>query len=335
VDVAVVKSAGDRTPDRIRRPLTTSAGSLPKPAALRAARFGHAQGLVDAAALRAAEGKARRAAIAMQEAAGIDLLVDGQVDRGDLVADFMESLEGVERGELVRCHGNRYVRRPRIVGAPARRGPFGVGNWQATALLTERPVKATVTGPYTLAAWSFDEHFDSRLDCAAALARIVRDEIADLIAAGVTELQLDEPALTTWPEETGAAAEAIATALEPARGVARRWLRVAYGDYERSLPALLGLPVDGLMIDLVHASDALLAELAGLGESQTLVAGVIDASRVDEDEAMVLARVERVARVVPVERLGIAPDAGLGGVRAEPAERALRLLVAVAEALGD
>ena len=157
--------------------LTSTVGSFPKSAELLRARRAHAEGDLADAALQEQEQKALRETLALQAELGLDLLVGGDMDRDDLVSYFAERIDGMEIAGLVRVHGNRYVRKPRIVGDVARRGPISVGGWK-TALGTAatRPVKAILTGPYTLMDRSFDEHYPSREACTLALAEVVRLE---------------------------------------------------------------------------------------------------------------------------------------------------------------
>jgi len=131
----------------------------------------------------------------LQDELGIDLVVEGQMDRSDTVTFFAERLEGMELAGLVRCFGNRYYRKPRIVGAVTRERPITVESWKAVAQAASKPVKAILTGPYTLMDWSFDEHYGSREKCCMALADVVRAEAQDLVAAGAEEIEIDEQAI--------------------------------------------------------------------------------------------------------------------------------------------
>jgi 5-methyltetrahydropteroyltriglutamate--homocysteine methyltransferase len=311
--------------------LTTTIGSFPKPRELRLARWKFAEEEIDGSALREAEDRATREVVRMQESLGLDLLVDGEMDRSDLLGFFAERIEGMELAGLVRCWGNRYYRKPMIEDAVSRGGPLIVDRWTAAQALTERPLKAVLTGPYTLMHWSFDDHYGSRGDCCRALAAVLRDEVRDLVAAGAREIQIDEPALGSRPEEMELACEALTTLTEPARGESRLWLHVCYGDPRPLVAALPALPVDGLLLEMANSGHAPADVLAGFPEDRLLGAGVIDVVSEVVEEATDLRRlVEEVLRVVPLERLSLAPDAGLRGLSEVGARAKLERLVEVA-----
>ena len=108
--------------------LTTSVGSLPKPDYLIEARSQARKGAIDAKALRALEEQATREWIKIQEEIGIDIIVDGEQYRGDMVAYFAEHLAGFRQSELVRSYGNRYYRKPIIVKVTAPPSRWGGGH---------------------------------------------------------------------------------------------------------------------------------------------------------------------------------------------------------------
>jgi len=310
---------------------TTTAGWLPKPRALLLARWRHAEGEIDDRALGEATVRAVRAAVERQTELGLDLLVDGQLDRSDVATHFGERLGGIEVGGLVRCFDNRYYRVPRIVGPIERTAPLCVEAWSRARQLTGRPLKALVTGPYTLMDWSSDEHYPSREACCLAFAEAIRGEVEDLVAAGVTEIQLDEPAISVRPGELELVAAALERAISPARERARVWVHVCYGDLAPLLEQILALPADGLMLGLVGASEALIEGLAGLPADKSLAAGVVEAaSDTVESAAELETRIAAVLEHVPADRLWIAPDAGLRATGESVAWEKLAVLVAAA-----
>ncbi|MCP3977716.1 MAG: hypothetical protein GY716_00100 [bacterium] len=304
---------------------TTTAGAFPKPNAVRAARWKFAEGMIDEAALKQAEQPAIRDALALQSSIGLDLPVDGQIDRGDLVSSFLERLEGVESGGLVRCYGNRYYRRPRIVDTLARNAAVTVDGWKRCG---DSKVRAVIPGPYTLMDWSFDEHHGSREECCRALAAIVRDEAQELLEAGAAEIQIDEPALSARPDEMPLAAEALQEVVAPLAGKARTWARVCYGDYARVLPGLLGLPVDVVYVDLVASEVDL---LDALPEDKTFAAGVVEAANPEAVSSDVLSvQLEGLLKKVPAERLIVGTDAGLQALTVDQARAKLANMVEAA-----
>lgn len=292
--------------------LTSTIGSFPKPAELRAARRRFAEGEIDAAALREVEERAVREVLALQEELGIDLLVDGEMDRGDMTTFFAERLEGMEISGLVRSYGNRYYRKPVIVGDVRRTAPMTVERWRFAQSAIAKPVKAILTGPYTLMDWSFDEHYPTREACCLALAEVVREEAEDLVAAGVRDLQIDEPAISVRPAELALASQGLRVVTASVRGRARLWTHICYGKFEPVLREIFALPVDGLLMELSNSEFDLLDAFRDLPEDKILGAGVIDVhDHAVEPAEMVHERIARVLEVVPPERVWINPDCGL------------------------
>lgn len=312
---------------------TTTLGWFPKPVDLRRARWRHSEEQLDDAELREVERSATRDVLELQETLGLDLLVEGQMDRSDTVTFFADKLQGMQLAGLVRCFGNRFYRKPIIVGDVVRDQPITVEGWKAAAAIAGKPVKAVLTGPYTLMDWSFDEHYGSREKCCMALAEVIRAEARDLVAAGATEIQFDEQAISARPEEMALATRALAHVTEPLRGKARSWAHICYGDLLPVIDEVLSLPVDGLLLELSSAGPELLERLASLPERKLLGAGVIDVYSKDvETQATLHSRVQRLLDHVPAERLWLIPDSGLRALTREVATAKLEALVAAAAA---
>ncbi len=292
--------------------LTSTIGSFPKPAKLKSARRKFADDEIGTDELHAIEDEAVRDVLALQERLGIDLLVDGEMDRGDMTTFFAERLGGMEVSGLVRSYGNRYYRKPVIVGDVRRTAPMTVERWRFAQGETKAPVKAILTGPYTLMDWSFDEHYDSREACCMALAEVVREEAADLVAAGVKDLQIDEPAVSARPEDLPLAARALGTVTEGLGSDTRTWTHLCYGLFAPVIDQILALPVDGLLLEFANSDFDLLDRLADLPEGKVIGAGVLDVHVPTVETAdQVRERIEHVLEVLPPERVWINPDCGL------------------------
>lgn len=315
---------------------TSTVGSFPKPRNLRRLRRRFADGEIGTAELRGAEEQAVRDVLALQEELGLDLLVDGELDRGDMTTFFAEGLDGMEVSGLVRSYGNRYYRKPVIVGDVKRTAPLTVDRWQFASAQTSRPVKAILTGPYTLMDWSFDEHYDSREAACMALAEVVRAEAQDLIVAGATEIQIDEPALSARPAELPLGARALELVTGGLRPAARVWCHICYGDFGPVIDSLLALPVDGLLLELSNSGFDMLDALRDLPENKLLGAGVIDSHdhRVESIDE-VRRRIERVLEAVSAERVWINPDCGLKTRTSGEARGKLSAMVAAVRILRE
>ncbi|MBI4279062.1 MAG: methionine synthase, partial [Armatimonadetes bacterium] len=137
---------------------TTTVGSFPKPPYLLEARRKHLRKQISPEELQGLEKQATREWIERQEQLDIDILVDGEQYRGDMVAFFADEMEGFSIAGLVRSYGNRYYPKPAVVGPVGRRRPITVDWWKYAQSLSRRPVKGMLTGPYTIAEWSFNEY---------------------------------------------------------------------------------------------------------------------------------------------------------------------------------
>ena len=136
--------------------LTTTVGSFGKPDYLQKARNANSRGKLSDAELLELEKKATEEWIRRQEEIDLDILVDGEMYRGDMVAYFAEKLEGFKIGGLVRSYGNRYYHKPVIASKVSRPKPMTVEWFNYTQSLTDRPVKGMLTGPYTMLDWSYN-----------------------------------------------------------------------------------------------------------------------------------------------------------------------------------
>ncbi len=289
---------------------TTSVGSLPKPASIRNLRSKVARHEADPADLAEAVRVATREVIAMQEALGIDILVHGEMERGDMVAYFAEEWDGFELSGFVRAYGNRYYQKPVAKRRLSAQGPVTVDMWSFAQSLTEHPVKGMLTGPYTLMDWSFNEAYPSRRDFALALADLVHDEAVALEKAGCRFIQVDEPALSTRPEEIELAIEAMGRVT---RGLTVKTVsHMCYGDWQSVYPRFLDLPVDQLDLEAAN-NDFVILDLLARGPIRPEIAlGVVDvhSHRVETAEEVEQALL-RALEVIPKERLYVDPDCGL------------------------
>ena len=289
---------------------TSTVGSFPKPDYLMEARAKVARHAITPAELDGLERRATEFWIRAQEELGLDVLVDGEQYRGDMVAYFAEKMGGFARGGLVRSYGNRYYHKPVIVGEVRWPGPITVDWWRWTQSLTAKPVKGMLTGPYTLMDWSFDDHYPNRKAACLALAREVRKELAALLEAGAKVVQIDEPALSVRPEELAFAVEAMHLVVDglPAYYI----VHACFGAFETIYPGLLELPVDNLDLAISHSALDLLAMFEKNPFTKDLSLGVLDVHHHGvEPPAEVKARIMRGATVLPAERIWVDPDCGL------------------------
>jgi 5-methyltetrahydropteroyltriglutamate--homocysteine methyltransferase len=310
---------------------TTSVGSFPKPDYLTKARAEFARGKITADQLYELERKATKFWIETQEKLGVDVLVDGEMYRGDMVAYFAERLPGFTEGGLVRSYGNRYYHKPIITGEVEWPGPVTLDWWKYAQSLTKKPVKGMLTGAYTIMDWSFNEHYPGRRATALALAAVIRKEVESLIAAGCKIIQIDEPALSVRPEELPIALEAMEATTS---GLDAYFITHAcYGAFEHIYPGMLELAVDNFDLEMANNDLSLLELFRSHPFTKDISFGVVDVHTHTMEQAdAVRQRVEQALTILPKDKVWVDPDCGLKTRTVEEAIEKLRLCVAAAKA---
>jgi 5-methyltetrahydropteroyltriglutamate--homocysteine methyltransferase len=289
---------------------TTSVGSLPKPPSLITARGRRARGEIDREQLRELELEATREWVEWQNSIATDVVVDGEMYRGDMVAFFAEELPGLEIGGLVRSYGNRYYRKPIATGPIGRDHPVTVEWWKYAQSLTDAPVKGMLTGPYTICDWSFNEYYPHRRDFVLDLARVIRDEALDLEAAGAKFIQIDEPAASTRMDELDLVIEAMQIVTEPLS--AHTITHICYGDFHHAYPKMLEIPVDQIDLEFANSEYSLLDEFADHPFTKYIGLGVVDVHSHEIEPVETIAEgIRRTLKYIPPERMFVDPDCGL------------------------
>jgi 5-methyltetrahydropteroyltriglutamate--homocysteine methyltransferase len=306
--------------------LTTTVGSFGKPDYLQKARNANARGKLGESELTELERKATEEWIRRQERLDIDILVDGEMYRGDMVAYFAERLEGFRIGGLVRSYGNRYYHKPIIASPVGRPKPMTVDWFRYAQSLTDRPVKGMLTGPYTMLDWSYNEAYRTRRDAALALAEVVRQEAEDLQAAGARYIQIDEPAIHARPEEIDIAIEAMGIVTQNLD--AKTISHICYGDFAAIYPKVLELPVDQLDLAMANYGYRWLELFNKDPFTKELAIGIVDVhSHETESVATAAEGIRKGLRHVSKERLLPHPDCGLKTRTVEESEEKCRVVV--------
>jgi 5-methyltetrahydropteroyltriglutamate--homocysteine methyltransferase len=290
--------------------LTTSVGSFPKPPYLQKARNAFARGDILAQELEKLEERATREVIALQEELGIDVLVDGEMYRGDMATYFAENLSGFAISGLVRSYGNRYYRKPIVTGPVQFIGAITVQRWKFAQSLTEKPMKAILTGPYTMMDWSFNEYYDTREETAIALAQALHEEVQALFQAGARHIQVDEPALSVRPDEVGLVAKTLGIVTKDID--AKFYVHVCYGDFHKIYPRILELPCHHLDLELANSQYDLFEMFEEHPFTKELGMGVIDVHTPQlETVEQVKQRILNALEYLPPDRIMVDPDCGL------------------------
>lgn len=329
---------------RLALPLlpTTTIGSFPQTADLRAARADLRAGRIDEAEYEAAMRNEIAEVIRRQTELGLDVLVHGEPERNDMVQYFAEHLDGylVTEHGWVQSYGSRCVRPPILAGDVSRPAPMTVPWTSFAASLTSQPVKGMLTGPVTMLAWSFVRDDLPRGETARQVALALRDEVADLEAAGTAVIQVDEPALReTLPLREADRAAYLAWATEAFRLTTSGVLpetqihtHMCYAEFGAIIDAIDDLDADVISLEAARSHMEVAHELAGHGYPREVGPGVYDihSPRVPSVEEQT-ALLRLALQAVPAERLWVNPDCGLK-TRAWPeTTAALENLVAAAQ----
>jgi 5-methyltetrahydropteroyltriglutamate--homocysteine methyltransferase len=270
------------------------------------------------------------------------VLVHGEPERNDMVQYFAEHLDGfaVTRNGWVQSYGSRCTRPPILHGDVSRPEPITV-RWATYAQsLTDKPVKGMLTGPVTIVAWSFVRDDLPLRDVVFQVADAVREEVRDLEAAGVSIVQVDEPALRELLPLRRAAQDeylewAVAAYRRATSGAGDRTqihTHLCYSDADQILAAIDGLDADVTTIESARSGARILGAVESFGRG--LGPGVYDihSPRVPGAEE-VEDLLRRTVRALPVERVWVNPDCGLKTRTYEQVEAALANVVAATRRL--
>ncbi|OBB20254.1 5-methyltetrahydropteroyltriglutamate--homocysteine S-methyltransferase [Mycolicibacterium elephantis] len=349
---SIAASGSQRGPAQARRaaqnarlnlpPLpTTTIGSYPQTPAIRGARAQLRSGKID----RAEYERRMKAEIAdvirLQEDLGIDVLVHGEPERNDMVQYFAEQLDGflATQNGWVQSYGSRCVRPPILFGDVARPKPMTVDWITYAQSLTDKPVKGMLTGPVTILAWSFVRDDQPLAETAAQVALAIRDETVDLQAAGITIVQVDEPALRELlplrSKDQDAylkwAVDAFRLATSGVNDDTQIHTHLCYSEFGEIIGAIADLDADVTSIEAARSHMEVLDDLNAAGFANSVGPGVYDihSPRVPSTEEMA-EKLRAALRAVPAERLWVNPDCGLKTRQPDEVTASLRNMVAAA-----
>ncbi len=278
------------------------------------------------------------------ERAGVDVITDGEMRRESYSNRFATALEGIDLdtpGVALDRTGNPNPV-PKIVGAIRRTRPVEVRDVEFLRSLTDRTIKITVPGPFTMTQQAQNDFYEDERSAALAYAEAVNEELRDLKAAGADIVQIDEPYLQARPDPAREyAVEAIDRALAGIEGttVLHTCFGYAHIVHERlpGYPFLAELDACAATHVSIEAAQPNLdpSVLASL-PSKTIVLGVLDlGSGEAETPELVAERIRRALEVVPAERLVVAPDCGMKYLSRELAFAKLEAMVAGAALVGE
>jgi len=270
--------------------------------------------------LEQAQDDATLLAIRDQERAGLDIVTDGEIRRESYSNRFATALDGIDLDKpgTITSRSGASIPVPRVVARIRRRHPVEVRDAQFLRANTDRTIKMTVPGPFTMAQQCQDDFYRDEELLALDYAAAVNEEIRDLFAAGVDVVQIDEPWMQARPNRArryGVAA--LNRALEAIEGTTAVHICFGYAAMVHDKPSGYSFLSElersaARQISIEAAQPALdCSVLKGL-PSKTIVLGVLDLSdpAVERPET-VAAHIRRALKFVPAERIIVAPDCGL------------------------
>jgi 5-methyltetrahydropteroyltriglutamate--homocysteine methyltransferase len=291
--------------------------------------------------LEEAQDDATRLAVQDMERAGVDIVTDGEMRRESYSNRFATALDGIDLDRpgvaLDRTGHENPV--PRVVGPVRRARPVEVRDVEFLRSITQKRIKITVPGPFTMTQQAQNDHYADDRSLALAYAEAVNEELRDLKAAGADVVQIDEPYLQARPEAAREyAVEAIGRALDGIDGDTVLHTCFGYAAIVHDRPS--GYPVLAELNDCAATHISLEAAQPNLDPhvlralpDKTIVLGVLDlGSREAETAELVAERVRRALEAVPPERVVVAPDCGMKYLPRELAFRKLEAMVAGARA---
>ncbi|MDR7518749.1 MAG: uroporphyrinogen decarboxylase family protein [Armatimonadota bacterium] len=267
-------------------------------------------------------------AIRLEEAAGLDVVYDGEARRVEMYEYPVRRIAGFHFYGHVRSFDNKYYRKAAVVDRVRLTEPFHLDELRFVKSVARRPVKVPITGPYTLADWSFNEYYlktvdpgirDLRARAYAAkraftldLARdVLRPVLQALAAAGADWIQIDEPAAATHPDEVPILVEAFNEAVDGVR--AKISIHICYSNYRALYPHLLTMRTDHLALEFKNTGDYNVVQLfKEYGDRRELGLGVVDVhTDVLETPEEIRDKLLDAAAVLGAERIWANPDCGL------------------------
>ncbi|STQ75083.1 5-methyltetrahydropteroyltriglutamate--homocysteine S-methyltransferase [Grimontia hollisae] len=323
---------------------TTTIGSFPQTGEIRQQRRAHKTGSLSDAEYKAAMKGHIKEAIERQEKLGLDVLVHGEPERNDMVEYFAEHLDGfaVTRFGWVQSYGSRCVKPAVIVGDISREAPITV-EWAAYAQsLSDKPVKGMLTGPVTILGWTFPREDLSRREIAQQIALALRDEVAELQSAGISIIQIDEPAIregmplktSEWKDYLGWAVNAFRLSAASAVADTQIHTHMCYSEFNDIIDSVAALDADVITIETSRSDMELLRAFEEFSYPNEIGPGVYDIHSpnipaVESIEALL----QKARKTIPDERLWVNPDCGLKTRNWTEVDAALTNLVQAAKNL--
>jgi 5-methyltetrahydropteroyltriglutamate--homocysteine methyltransferase len=301
---------------------TTTIGSFPQTGDIRRERARYARGEISEGEYVGAMQDEIKRVVELQEEIGLDVLVHGEPERNDMVQYFAEQFGGfaVTENGWVQSYGSRCTRPSLLWGDVSRPAPMTVGWSTYTQSLTSKPVKGMLTGPVTILAWSFVRDDQPLAETANQVALAIRDEIADLESAGITVIQVDEPALRELlplkkkdqPSYLDWSVGAFRLATSGVADSTQIHTHLCYSEFGVVIDAINGLDADVTSIEAARSKMEVVADIERSGFARGIGPGVYDIHSPRVPSTREVTQLLRIALAsIPEKQVWVNPDCGL------------------------
>ncbi len=322
---------------------TTTIGSFPQTAEVRAARAKHKAGELDDAQYKTFLQEETVRCIRIQEELGIDVLVHGEFERNDMVEYFGEQLSGFTFTAYgwVQSYGSRCVKPPVIFGDVSRPNKMTVEWAVFSQENTKKVMKGMLTGPVTILQWSFVRDDQPEADTCAQIALAIRDEVQDLEAAGIKVIQIDEAALreglplrkSEWAHYLQWSVDAFRLTASGVKDTTQIHTHMCYSEFNDIIEGVARMDADVISIETSRSQMELLDAFVTFKYPNEIGPGVYDihSPRVPS-QAEMEALLEKALKVLSPEQIWVNPDCGLKTRGWPEVKEALKGMVAAAAA---
>lgn len=329
--------------EHLKLPLlpTTTIGSFPQTGEIRKLRSQYKRGIISKETYENAIEEAELKTIRWQEKVGLDVLVHGEYERNDMVEYFGELLEGYAftKNGWVQSYGSRYVKPPIIYGDVVRTKELSV-RWTTLAQKhTKKLLKGMLTGPVTMLQWAFVRDDQPRKRTCFQIALAIRDEVKALEEAGISVIQIDEPAfregLPLRKEDQknylNWAVKAFKISSSGAKNSTQIHTHMCYSDFNAILDSIAALDADVITIETTRSQMKLLKAFVDFKYPNDIGPGIYDihSPRIPNVEEMEFL-LKKALEVLPAENVWVNPDCGLKTRKWEEIEPALKNMVQAA-----
>ncbi len=323
---------------------TTTIGSFPQTPEIRQARLAWNKGKMSAEEYETFLRKEIAGTVKFQEEIGLDVLVHGESERTDMVEYFGLQLNGFAftQNGWVQSYGSRCVRPPIIYGDVSRPQPMTVKWSQYAQSLTSKPMKGMLTGPVTILEWSFVRDDQSRAITCQQIGLALRDEVHDLEDAGITVIQIDEPALreglplrrSEWAHYLGWAVNAFKLSAAGVKDTTQIHTHMCYAEFNDIIEAIAAMDADVISIESTRSQMELLGAFVTHKYPNDIGPGIYDihSPRIPGQQEME-DLLRKALKVFSPSQIWVNPDCGLKTRRWEEVRPALEAMVKAAQTL--